>query len=504
MATQFIHLNIHTEFSIQDSLVRIDELIKQAVEHKMPALAITDLNNLFALVKFYRKAIAAGIKPIIGADMVLVRDNVSSRVTLLCQDQGGYHNLTELISLAYLEGQQLYQQPAITWQWLQQRAEGLIALSGNINGDIGQALLNGKEELAYKHLQEWQQLFPERFYLEISKTARQAEAAYLPAVLKLAEHAAVPVVATNVVRFMQANDFEAHEARVCIQSGNVLSDQSRERKYTDQQYFRSSAEMQALFADIPSALENSVLIAKRCNLSLELGEAHLPKFPLPAGISLEKYIHQQAEQGLMQRLAISYPDGLTEVEKQNYTERLEIELTVINRMGFPGYFLIVADFISWAKSQHIPVGPGRGSGAGSLVAYALGITELDPLVHELLFERFLNPERVSMPDFDIDFCMEKRDRVIEYVAERYGREAVSQIITFGTMAAKAVVRDVGRVLSLPYGFVDKVAKAIPFELGITLTKALAQEESLRKRYQSEEEVTTLIDLARKLEGLTRN
>lgn len=499
---KFVHLRAHTEYSIFDGLLRISDWVSQTVKLNMPAMAITDRCNIFGLVKFYRTALANGIKPIIGSDLTLYHDGEYSLFTVLCKNQQGYKHLRELITHAYLHGQQGHETPIVTWDGLCEMREGLIVLSGGFRGDVGQVLVSGQEAQAEEKLLRWKKQFANDYYLELTRTGRENEEIYLHAAITLAAQHAVPVVATNDVRFLTREDFEAHEARVCIHSGYVLEDAKRPRIYSEQQYLRSSEEMAELFSDIPEALQNTVEIAKRCNVTLTLGNSCLPAFPVPADITLEAYIAREAQNGLQHRLKLS--PSLTSIQLKIYEDRLALELDVINRMGFPGYFLIVADFIRWAKQNHIPVGPGRGSGAGSLVAYALGITELDPITHDLLFERFLNPERVSMPDFDIDFCMEGRDRVIEYVAQRYGRDAVSQIITFGTMAAKAVVRDVGRVLGLPYGFVDKVAKLIPFELGMTLEKALEQEEQLAKRYAHEEEVTTLIDLARKLEGITRN
>lgn len=501
-AHPFVHLRIHSEYSIRDGLLKVKDIVQRAVDYRMPAVAITDRVNLFALVKFYRAALAAGIKPIVGADLLLREGKSVFPFTVLCQNQQGYRHLTQLISRAYLEGQQQTGEPTVEWSWLVAQQAGLIILSGGRLGDVGQAIVAGQSDEAKTRLQRWQACFGDRYYLELQRTGRPDEDTYLHTAVALAQAYQVPVVATQDIRFMSADDFEAHEARVCIQTSRVLEDSSRPKVYSEQQHFASVTEMQALFSDIPEALANTVEIAKRCTVELSLGQACLPQYPLPENVSLEDYIQQQSEQGLQKRLA-SMQGELT-YSLEAYRDRLKIELDVINSMGFPGYFLIVADFIQWAKDHDIPVGPGRGSGAGSLVAYVLGITELDPLEHQLLFERFLNPERVSMPDFDIDFCMEGRDRVIDYVAERYGRDSVSQIITYGTMAAKAVVRDVGRVLGMPYGFVDKIAKLIPFELGITLDKALEQEPVLQQRYREEEEVTTLMDLAKKLEGLARN
>lgn len=493
MEPSFIHLRLHTEFSIHDGLLRIPELVEKATEYRMPAIGITDISNLYATVKFYQETLNAGIKPLIGVDMQVG----DAQLTLICQNQQGYLNLLKLVSRGFLEGQTL-DKPILQSSWLEPLSEGLIALSGAQEGDIGKALLAQNTDEAAKRLHYWQQLFPNRFYIELSRVGKADENAYITAALKLAEKFSVPVVATNDVRFLNREDFEAHEARVCIQEGVTLNDPNRKRRYTEQQYFRSQKDMQRLFADIPEALANTVEIAKRCNTSFDLGKSRLPHFAVPEGFTTESYLCDAAQRGLNERLTTINAD------RKPYDERLQRELDVINKMGFAGYFLIVADFTKWSKDNGIPVGPGRGSGPGSLVAYALKITDLDPLALDLLFERFLNPERVSMPDFDIDFCMDGRDRVIEYVMDRHGHDSVSQIITYGTMAAKAVVRDVGRVLALGYGFVDKIAKLIPFELGITLDKALEQEPLLRERYEKEEDIRTLIDLARKLEGITRN
>ena len=508
MQARFVHLRVHTEYSLVDGIVRVKPLVKAVAAAGMPAVAVTDQSNLFAMVKFYRAAMAAGVKPIIGCDVWIENSAEPAkpfRLVLLCRNRAGYDNLNRLVSRSYIEGQH-QGVPIIERDWLAGATEGLIALSGGRAGDIGLALLAGKRLQAEQLLQRWQALFPDSFYLELQRSGRDGEEDYLHAAVDLAAAQAVPVVATNDVHFLTSEDFEAHEARVCIYDGRTLDDPRRARRHTEQQYLRSPDEMAKLFADIPEALENSVEIAKRCNLELTLGENFLPDFPVPDGMTMDEYFRAESQQGLEQRLAKLFDVNAPEFAEQRkpYDERLEIELDVIIQMGFPGYFLIVADFIRWAKNNGVPVGPGRGSGAGSLVAYVLTITDLDPIEYDLLFERFLNPERVSMPDFDVDFCMEGRDRVIDYVAQRYGREKVSQIITYGSMAAKAVVRDVGRVLGHPYGFVDRIAKLIPFEIGITLDKALDQEEALREVYENEEEVHTLIDLAKKLEGLARN
>jgi DNA polymerase-3 subunit alpha len=510
MANGFVHLHLHTEYSLVDGIVRIKALVAAAAAAGMPAVAVTEQGNLFSAIKFYRAAIAAGVKPVIGADMTLynaIDPNQPSHIVLLCQNLDGYRNLSRLVTRTYIDGR-VGGVPMLLPEWLDGHSDGLIALSGGRSGEVGQALLSARPEEADRRLETWLRRFGDRFYLQLARSGRENEELYLGAALELAERAGVPVVASNDVRFLAKDDFEAHEARVCIHQGRTLADPRRPRTYSAQQYLRAPEEMAELFSDVPEALENSVEIARRCNLELTFDQSFLPDFPLPGGTSLEGWLESESRQGLQRRLEAQPADKRSESDRV-YCQRLDSELQVINGMGFAGYFLIVADFIQWARQNGVPVGPGRGSGAGSLVAYALGITDLDPIEHDLLFERFLNPERVSMPDFDIDFCMEGRDRVIDYVAQKYGADEidgarVAQIITFGTMAAKAVVRDVGRVLGHPYGFVDQLAKLIPFELGMTLEKALDGEERLRERYRQEEEVRTLIDLARKLEGLARN
>ncbi|WP_031433273.1 DNA polymerase III subunit alpha [Methylomarinum vadi] len=508
MNPSFIHLRIHSEFSLVDGIVRIKPLVQKLADFAMPAAALTEHSNLFSLVKFYRATQGQGIKGIVGADINIYNPEEPAtpyRMTLLARNGRGYVVLTELISRAYQEGQHLGI-PMVRKEWIEQNHDGLIALSGALEGDIGQALLMENRELAEQLAAYWSGLFPDCFYLELQRVGKNDEERYIQAAVELALNWALPVVATNDVRFLKQEEFDAHEVRVCIHQGRVLDDNRRPRNYTEQQYLRSAEEMQELFADIPEALENTIEIAKRCNVQLTLGKNYLPDFPVPEGMTLDDYFKAASWQGLEERLRQHPPvgKGTPEENRKVYEERLEVELNVITQMGFPGYFMIVADFIQWAKNNDIPVGPGRGSGAGSLVAYALKITDLDPIEFDLLFERFLNPERISMPDFDIDFCMERRDEVIDYVARHYGRDHVSQIITYGSMAAKAVVRDVGRVLSFSYGFVDRLAKLIPFEIGMTLEKALKESAELKELYDSEEDVKTLIDMARALEGISRN
>jgi DNA polymerase-3 subunit alpha len=512
MSAEFVHLHLHTEFSMVDSTVRIPNLVARCATEKMPAVALTDQNNLFGLVKFYRKAIAAGVKPLIGLDLRLVNeDDLDHPFTLLLlvQNEVGYRNLSELVTRCYIEGQ-IQSEPMARKEWLSSEScRGLLALSGGREGDVGRAMLGGNDGLVASTLDNWLDVFGDRFYLELIRTNRPHEEDVIRHSLKLAAEKNVPVVATNDVRFLDREGYNSHEARVCIHDGRGLADVDRPRNYTESQCLRSPAEMAELFADIPSALQNTIEIARRCNLDLKLGESVLPEFPVPDDQTEFGFLESESRTGLSAALDTKF--GVEDVPKKEqdayaapYYERLSIELDVIRKMGYPGYFLIVADFIRWARENSIPVGPGRGSGAGSLVAWVLGITDLDPLQHDLLFERFLNPERVSMPDFDVDFCMEGRDRVIDYVAERYGRERVSQIITFGTMAAKAVIRDTGRVLGQPYGFVDRIAKQVPFEVGITLEKALEDSNELAQMYRDDEEVAAIIDLAKSLEGLVRN
>jgi DNA polymerase-3 subunit alpha len=474
----------------------------------MPAIGITDVSNFYGLIKAHKAAFSAGVKPVFGVDLRVVDEDDQEKaypICLLAMNEKGYHNLTLLISRAFTEGQQLGI-PHVHKAWLRECAEGVIALSCGAMGDVGQALLGEKADLYLKRAQQWMDIYPERFYLELHRTGREGDETHLHAAVALAEQLSCPVVATNDVRFLDASEFEAHEARVCIREGRTLDDPRRARSYTEQQYLRSEEEMLELFADIPEALANSVEIARRCNVTLELGKPYLPDYPVPEGMTMDEFFRELSHEGLNQRLAFLFDEKAPDFpdKQKEYRDRLEFELDTIVQMGFPGYFLIVMDFIRWAKQHDIPVGPGRGSGAGSLVAYALEITDLDPLQYDLLFERFLNPERVSMPDFDVDFCMERRDEVIEYVSDTYGKEAVSQIITFGTLAAKAVVRDVARVQGKSYGLADKLSKMIPFEVGMTLEKAVEQEEVLRDFLDEDSQAQEIWDMAVQLEGITRN
>jgi len=523
--TRFVHLRLHSEFSITDGIVRIDDAVARAVEDRMPALAITDLANVFGMVKFYNAARGSGIKPVIGCDVWIENEqerDKGQRLLLLVQSHRGYLRLCELLSRAWIENQHRGR-AEIKRSWFAHPGgrpgttgtsgtegtgtQGLIALSGAASGDVGMALAQDNAAQAERLAQDWSKLFPGRFYIELQRAGAPQTEIYIRGAVALAGRLALPVVATHPVQFMRPEEFTAHEARLCIAEGYVLGDQRRPKVFTPESYFKSQAEMADLFADLPEALANSVEIARRCSLELELGKSKLPRFPTPDGVSLEDYLCAQSRAGLAPRLAALFPEAAArDAAAPRYAARLEFELQTIIQMGFAGYFLIVADFINWAKQNGVPVGPGRGSGAGSLVAYALGITDLDPLRYGLLFERFLNPERVSMPDFDIDFCQDGRDRVIDYVKQKYGKDSVSQIATFGTMAAKAVVRDVGRVMEWGYNRTDELAKLIPFQPGklVTLAEARKMEPRLAEREQAEEETRELLALAGQLEGLTRN
>ena len=524
----FVHLRIHTEFSVVDGTNRIDELVAAAAQDQQPALGISDLSNLFGTVKFYKACRKAGIKPLIAADVwVQVPGKESgappARLLLLVQNHRGYLNLSELLTRAWTRGVERAN-AVISLAWLSELNEGLIALSGAQRGAVGQALVQGDDARAVSAALHFAGIFPHRFYLELQRAEQTDDVRHVNAAVQLAARLNLPVVATHPVQFLTYDDYEAHEARVCISEGEILGNARRLRKFTREQYFKSHAQMSELFADVPSAVANTFEIAKRCNLTLELGKAMLPDYPTPEvnGVRMppDEYFRQSSFEGLEERLVYLYPDpALRDSQRPQYVERLEFEIATILKMGFPGYFLIVGDFINWAKNNGCPVGPGRGSGAGSLVAYSLKITDLDPLQYNLLFERFLNPERVSMPDFDIDFCQSNRDRVIDYVKDKYGHNAVSQIVTFGTMAARAAIRDVGRVLDFPYGFCDGISKLIPNKPGQAVTLqlppaerkkndklvyALEAEPLLAERERKEEDVHTLLELARKLEGLTRN
>ena len=506
----FVHLRLHSEFSVVDGTNRIDDAVQVAADDKQPALALTDLNNLFGTIKFYKQARSKGVKPLLGAEIYLESltqdSNHLSKMILLVQSQQGYLNLCELLSRGWT--QNVHKAVGlIKLAWLQELSQGLIALSGAQSGPVGQALVQGDLSRASELALQIAGIFPHRFYIELQRAGRADDEAHVVAAVQLASHLNLPVVATHPVQFTKPDDYEAHEARVCISEGEILGNQRRVRKFTREQYFKSSAQMLELFADIPSAVANTLEIAKRCNVSLVLGKPQLPDYPTPNGMAIDEYFRFSSHEGLKERLAHLYPDAAKRaLERSRYAERLEFEINTILKMGFSGYFLIVGDFINWAKNNGCPVGPGRGSGAGSLVAYSFKITDLDPLQYNLLVERFLNPERVSMPDVDIDFCQTNRDRVIDYVKDKYGRNAVSQIVTFGTMAARAAIRDVGRVLDMSYTFCDGISKLIPNKPGqhITIEGAIKAEPILAERLEKEDEVKTLLALAQKLEGMTRN
>ena len=507
---QFVHLGIHTEFSITESIVRIPDLVKVAAAEEMPALAITDLSNLHAAIKFYGACLGKGIKPIMGS--VIRLNDAEHRATLLAMSNKGWRNLTEIVSRGFIEGQQL-STPCIQKEWILEQAQDLIILLGQ-HSDVGKMLCSSNPQKAEPLLEAWIEKFGDRVYLALTRTERVGEEDFILQAAKLAAKYQIGVVAHNDVHFIEQDDFEAHEARVCIADGYVLSDDKRPKPYSPEQYFKTAEQMSELFSDIPSALENTYEIAKRCNVSLQLGTYFLPDFPIPDGYTIDTYFEHLSRTGLEERLNHLYPvekrgEDWAEV-RQPYDERIKYEVDIILNMGFQGYFLIVMDFIEWAKNNGVPVGPGRGSGAGSLVAYSLKITDLDPLRYDLLFERFLNPERVSMPDFDVDFCIAGRDRVIEYVAQHYGREAVSQIATFGTMAAKGAIRDVARVLGKSYGLADRISKMVPTKpLGVDLKQAIEMEPQLKDIVTNpsnpdHDDAAEIWEMALKLEGITRN
>ena len=503
----FVHLAVHSEFSITDGLVKVKELAARARELNMPAVALTDRTNLFGLVKFYTACREAGIKPLIGADLDYEEaDGTLCRCVVLVANATGYANLLRLVSAAYTDAPARGQADGhghghgrVSRQAILDAAEGLIVLLGAAS-DVGVA--SGSPDVAARRLASWRDAFADRVYLEVVRTGRRGEEQFVLEAADLAARAGVPVVASNDVRFMATEDFEAHETRVCIQEGRVLTDTRRERRYSDQQYLRTPAEMRELFFDLPEAIDNTVEIAKRCNCEIELGTYHLPEYPVPAGATLEATLREEALRGLEDYLAAARQAG-DERDADAYHARLDYELGIIIQMGFAGYFLIVQEFVVWARQNDVPVGC-RGSGTASLVAFCLGITDLDPLHYGLIFERLLNPERVSMPDLDIDFCMEGRERVIAHVAERYGHDAVSQIVTFGTMAARLVVRDVARAQDKPFGLADRLSKMIPFEVGMTLEKAVGQESELREFVERDEDAAEIMEMAYKLEGIVRN
>lgn len=512
MLPEFVHLRLHSEYSITDGIVRLDKAVACARDDGQPALALTDLGNVFGLVKFYQAARKSGVKPLVGADIWVgnpQEPDDASRLLLLCRNNEGYRQLCELLSRgALFPGRR--ERVVLDTAWFAEiGCDGLIALSGAAEGDVGQAILQGRADEAALRAKAWKTLFGDAYYLEVQRygAGHYDEEMLVTQTAAIAVEYDIPVVATHPIQFVARDDFRAHDARVCIATGYTLADKRRPRTFTEEQYFQTRADMAERFSDMPQVLANAVEVAKRCNVTLTLGKSFLPDFPTPHGEGLDDFLVAEAKRGLEERLIQLYPDAAQrDAKRPEYDERLVFECDTIIQMGFPGYFLIVADFINWAKNNGVPVGPGRGSGAGSLVAYSLGITDLDPLAYALLFERFLNPERVSMPDFDIDFCQDNRWKVIEYVRQKYGADAVSQIATFGTMSSKAVIRDAGRVLDLPYNFCDQLSKLIPVVQNrpVSLTEALVAEPQLQERYEREEEVKELFTLANKLEDLTRN
>jgi DNA polymerase III subunit alpha len=509
MTIAFVHLRVHSEYSLVDGIIRHKKLLSELQNRQMPAIALTDECNMFGVIKQYKSFSSAGVKPIFGVDFKVKADDEVTRLTLLAETNEGYQSLVNLVSKVYLEAARENGIPIIDKSWLTpETLEGLIGLSCAQEGEIGKLIDAGHPHQAKRALDTYLDLFGEgSFFIELQRVGKVGEPYYIQNALKLAAENNAPVVATNDVRFMDQGDYDVHEVRVGISDGYTMLDESRKSRYTDQQYLKSAKEMASLFADIPSALQNTVEIAKRCNVTFELGKAVLPQFEIPEGMTEAEFFAKESFDGLEARFPFILAGADAEKQKalrKEYEARLQIEIDVICGMGFPGYFLIVADFIEWSKNNDVPVGPGRGSGAGSLVAYSLKITDIDPIPYGLLFERFLNPERVSMPDFDIDFCINGRDRVVDYVAQKYGRDSVSQIITYGTMAAKAVVRDVGRVLGQPYGFVDRIAKLIPNELGIKLPDACAKGTPLGDLAAEDESVDGLLKIALKLEGTVRN
>ncbi|MBL6899476.1 DNA polymerase III subunit alpha [Gammaproteobacteria bacterium] len=508
----FVHLHLHSEYSLVDGIIRVDELVEHSLNHGYHSVALTDLTNLFGLIGFYRSARNKGIKPIVGAEINVAKDmdSLCAPLVLLAMNKQGYINLTKLVSKAYVEGQ-INGEPIVLFSWLEEFSDGIIALSGGMEGHIGNSILAGNKQLSESRVDFFKNIFKENFFIEIQRLGKPNEKEYNDSVLQLASDKQIPVVATNNVRFLNPadpeispSDFEAHEARVCIQRGETLDDPRRPKNYTEQQFFRSKEEMINLFADLPEALINTVKIAEKCNIDLELGKFYLPDFEVPEEFSREEFLRKLSKEGLLDRIKeIESSVDFYKIDESQYIQRLDYELDMICKLDFAGYFLIVADFVNWAQKNDIPVGPGRGSGAGSIVAYSLGITAIDPIRYDLLFERFLNPERVSNPDFDIDFCIEGRDKVLEYVTNKYGKDSVAQISTRGTMAARAVLRDVVRVLGKPYGFGDRLAKAIPDVLGISLEEAF-EEKQFKETIEESDESKEVFDMALKLEGLSRS
>ena len=515
--SSFVHLHLHTEYSLLDGAIKIDRLVERAREYQVPALAITDHGNMFGVVDFYLQVKKAGLKPIIGCEVYVAPESrfdrtktrrsaeASFHLLLLCQDYTGYQNLCSLVSAAYREG--FYYRPRIDWGLLRGKNRGLIALTACLGGEIPDLILGKRPEAARQRAVEMAEVFDDgRFFLEVQRNEIPEQQIVNDELIRISADLGLPLVATNDCHYLDRRDAYAHEVLLCIQTGKTMEDEERMRFQNDGFYFRSPREMRELFADLPEALDNTVKIAERCDLEIPLGSYHFPQYEKPADQTLEEILEAKAQKGLEERIneirkvRPTFAGG----EEETYRKRLTEELACIIQMGFPGYFLIVADFINWAKDHGIPVGPGRGSAAGSLVAYALRITDIDPIRYQLLFERFLNPERISMPDIDVDFCIHGREEVIRYVQEKYGRDKVAQIITFGTMQARGAIRDVGRALSMPHAEVDRIAKLVPPQLNITLEKALKEEPRLREAIDKEPRCKKLFEVASALEGLHRH
>lgn len=505
----FVHLNIHSEYSLKDSIVKVNDLVSKTKEMGMHSVAISDVNNMYAAIKQYKKSMSSGIKPIISTEITVSNGSQLGQLNLIAQNDEGYRNLCEIITRSYEEGLVPGgDTPVVNVDWLKDNSKGIIALSSGRKGLIGKYLIADRPTEANEEAIRMKEIYGDMFYIELQRIGHPDDDKYVHSAVNSAVELDIPVVATNPVTFIERNEYKTHEVRAAISRKTSVS-QMREHDpyaYTEEQYLKSPDEMHELFHDIPSALENSVQIARKCNINITLGEFALPDFPVPEGMTQEEFLESESYIGLDKRLEVLFdvnsPD-FPEIQKE-YKERLAFELNVVNKMGFPGYFLIVADFIQWSKDNDIPVGPGRGSGAGSLIAYALKITDLDPLEYDLLFERFLNPERVSMPDFDVDFCMDRREEVIKYVSMKYGENSVAQIVTYGTMAAKSVVRDVARCLGFPYAVGNKISNMIPSKPGTKLKDAIEENSELQLEIDTNSEVRLVIEHSLKLEGISRH
>ncbi len=496
---KFCHLSLHSEYSINDGLVSMDDLAQKTSELGYESVAITDNSNLFGFVNFYQTMRENGIKPICGSEMTLEGENTKGQLTLLARNLEGYRNLMKLISFANTNGKRK-KECLISLEILKENKDGLIMFSGGLESQIAHSVLADKFDLAEKQARFFKDIFQENFFLEITRVGFDNEKKCNDSLIEISKSSDIPLIASNRVRFLNQNEFESHETRVSIQSGYVLSDPRRKRDYKEDQYLKSFEEMQELFEDIPEAIDNAFEVSKMCNLEIKTGIYVLPDFETPDELKESEYLRKLSEKGILEKTKFNYLEELP----PEYLERFNYELDTILKMGYEGYFLIVADFVNWAKNNDVPVGPGRGSGAGSLIAYALGITGLDPMKYDLLFERFLNPDRISNPDFDIDFCRDGREKVIDYVTNKYGKHAVAQICTFGTMAARAVVRDVARAQGKSYSLGDKIAKLIPFSPEMTLERAINESKDLKQILKIDEDASEIFEMALKLEGTTRS